>query len=147
MKTKAKTAPSQLSEAHLTKWRALLTASAEQIEALQTKLEMYEQRQEATVEKELFLLEKLIAAEERVEELNSLLAELADPDNQLVVVDPVHLNPADQLPPVACPLLIHVEGELIRAERTAFIASRERAMVYQLEDGRRIEGRFPWTYP
>ena len=147
MKTKQKNPPAPISGAQLNKWRELLAASAEHIDALTRKLEMYERRQEATVEKELFLLEKLIAAEERIAELNDLLAQLADPENQLVIVDPVHLNPADQLPPVGCPLLMEVDGELVRAERTAFIASRERAMVYQLEDGLQIEGRFPWTYP
>ncbi len=147
MKTKPKNMPDSITGEQLVKWRELLMASAEHIDALNAKIAVQERRQEATVEKELFLLEKLIAAEERIAELNDLLAQLADPENQLVQVDPVHLNPADQLPPVGCPLMIEVDGELVRAERTAFIASRERAMVYQLEDGQQIEGRHPWTYP
>lgn len=131
----------------LPKLRELLMASAEHIEALNAKLTMLEGQRDTFVDKELLLLEKLIAAEERNNELNAVLLELADPDNCLVVAEPVHLNPADQLPPVNCPLLIQVDGELLQAERTSFIASRDRAMVYRLNDGREIEGRFPWTYP
>lgn len=131
----------------LPKWRELLMASAEHIGALNAKITMLEGQRDTFVEKELLLLEKLIAAEETINELNGVLLELADPENCLVIAEPVHLNPADQLPPVDCPLLIQVDGELLQAERTSFIASRDRAMVYRLNDGREIEGRFPWTYP
>lgn len=131
----------------LPKWRELLMASAEHIGALTAKITMLEGQRDTFVEKELLLLEKLIAAEETINELNGVLLELADPENCLVIAEPVHLNPADQLPPVDCPLLIQVDGELLQAERTSFIASRDRAMVYRLYDGRELEGRFPWTYP
>ena len=58
----------------------------------------------------------------------------------------VHLNPADHLPPVGCAILIQVDGELVRAERTSFIQSRDRQMVYKTPNGE-IAGRFMWTYP
>lgn len=147
MKTKPKNMPDSFTGEQLAKWRELLMASAEHIDAQNAKIAMLEARRDSFVEKELLLLEKLIAAEERITELNAVLLELADPENCLVVAEPVHLNPADQLPPVDCPLLIQVDGELLQAERTSFIASRDRAMVYRLNDGREIEGRFPWTYP
>lgn len=147
VKTKPKNMPDSITGQQLVKWRELLMASAEHIEALNAKIATQERQRDTFVEKELLLLEKLIAAEERIKELNAVLLELADPDNCLVVAEPVHLNPADQLPPVDCPLLIQVDGELLQAERASFIASRDRAMVYRLNDGRELEGRFPWTYP
>lgn len=62
--------------------------------------------------------------------------------------EPMHLNSADDLPPVDCPLLIEVApGEMKRAHRTAFIASTERTMTYQTTDGEQLSGRFRWTYP
>lgn len=57
------------------------------------------------------------------------------------------LNPADQLAPVECPLLIEVDGKLVRAMRTSHIESRDREMEYQLAGGEIILGRFRWTYP
>lgn len=57
------------------------------------------------------------------------------------------LNPADQLPPVACPLVIEVDGQLIRAERTEFVQHRGHDMNYRLADGSVLRGRFAWTYP
>jgi len=59
----------------------------------------------------------------------------------------VHLNPADHLPPVACPIVIEVDGKLLRAERTGFIEQRDRSMEYELGDGSKILGRHPWTFP
>lgn len=59
-----------------------------------------------------------------------------------------HLNPAEQLPPVDCPLLIEVEpGRLVQAARTRFVESRDREMEYRLADGTTLVGRFRWTYP
>lgn len=60
----------------------------------------------------------------------------------------MHLNRAEHLPPVDCPLLIEVEpGRLVRAVRTSFIANKDRQMEYRLPDGTTITGRFAWTYP
>ena len=56
------------------------------------------------------------------------------------------LNHPDQLPPVECPLLIQVDGELIPAERTCHVETRDRQMIYATEKGEVI-GRFYWTYP
>jgi hypothetical protein len=61
--------------------------------------------------------------------------------------EPPHLNRLDHLPPVDCPLLIEVGGELLKAHRTGFIAERSRQMEYQLSDGTTITGRYRWTYP
>lgn len=58
-----------------------------------------------------------------------------------------HLNHPNHLPPVGCPLLILVNGELIRAERTSHLEKRGRQMEYRTEDGETIVGRFEWTYP
>lgn len=63
------------------------------------------------------------------------------------VDDVSHLNAASLLPPVACPLLIEVDGRLRRAERTGIIANKADGMEYRLDDGSLIYGRFPWTYP
>lgn len=59
----------------------------------------------------------------------------------------MHLNNAEHLPPVGCPLLIEVDGELVRAERTGFISEKGRQMEYKREAGEIITGRFRWTYP
>lgn len=59
----------------------------------------------------------------------------------------IKLNPAEQLPPVRCPLLIEVDGELVRASRTGYIESKDRAMEYKTADGVVIHGRYRWTYP
>lgn len=56
------------------------------------------------------------------------------------------LNAPENLPPVECPLLILVDGKLIRAERTSHIEHRNREMTYRTEAGE-IVGRFEWTYP
>ncbi len=59
----------------------------------------------------------------------------------------VHLNSADKLPPVGCPLLIELPSGLTRAERTGIIADKANSMEYRTADGRMVYGRFPWTYP
>lgn len=59
----------------------------------------------------------------------------------------MHFNPADDLPPVDCPLLLNIEGKLRRAERVCYIQSRGDSMEYRLDDGQIVMGRFPWTYP
>lgn len=59
----------------------------------------------------------------------------------------VHLNPADHLPPVNCPIVIEVDGKLLRAERTGFIEQRDSSMEYELADGSKVLGRHPWTFP
>ena len=61
----------------------------------------------------------------------------------------VHLNPASQLPPVDCPLLIEVSRTdgLLRATRPTFIAGKGDDLIYILDDGQTLTGRFRWTYP
>lgn len=63
------------------------------------------------------------------------------------------LNHPNHLPPVDCPLLIDVDGDLRLAERTSYIEKRGRQMEYALLDSERqptpetITGSFAWTYP
>lgn len=64
-----------------------------------------------------------------------------------VVEGHLHLNPAAQLPPVDCPLVIGVGDTLLRVSRTGYIQDRSRLMEYVTEDGNPILGRFDWTYP
>lgn len=59
----------------------------------------------------------------------------------------IALNDAGHLPPVRCPLLIEVDGQLIQAYRTSFVEQRDRQMEYRLENGQIIIGRYRWTYP
>ena len=67
--------------------------------------------------------------------------------NKLIDHD-THLNAADVLPPVDCPLLIEVApGRLVKAERTGHVASRGNEMEYRVSDGNVIMGRLRWTYP
>ena len=63
------------------------------------------------------------------------------------VCQQVQLNPEGHLPPVACPLLIEVDGELVRAERTGFVEQKDRQLEYRLDSGRTVIGRYRWTYP
>ena len=59
----------------------------------------------------------------------------------------MHLNSPDLLPPVECPIVIQMPcGNLVPAERTRHIESRNRDMEYRLSDGRLVVGRFKWTY-
>ena len=88
-------------------------------------IEYLQQRLSTAVDKQLLLMNRLIEAEDRV--------------------NGPHLN--DHLPPVRCPLLIKVDGKLIHAERTGFVASKGSDMEYELEDGSLIMGRYRWTYP
>lgn len=50
-------------------------------------------------------------------------------------------------PPVDCPLLIEVEGKLIRAHRENWELSKESEMEFILPDGGKLVGRYRWTYP
>ena len=62
--------------------------------------------------------------------------------------DDTHLNSADILPPVACPIVIDIPGAgLKRAERIGYVYHRGDQMEYLLDDGSKINGRFRWTYP
>jgi hypothetical protein len=58
-----------------------------------------------------------------------------------------HLNAAEHLPPVRCPIVIEVDGKLLKAERTSFVEQRGRQMEYQLESGEKMIGRYRWTFP
>ena len=60
----------------------------------------------------------------------------------------IHLNNPEHLPPVNCPLMLELpNGQLVKAERTSFIADRSRDMEYKLESCETITGRYRWTYP
>lgn len=59
----------------------------------------------------------------------------------------IYMNPASLLPPVGCPLLLHVDGQLVKATRTSFVESKADELTYQTTEGDLIRGRFPWTYP
>lgn len=59
----------------------------------------------------------------------------------------ITINSPDRLAPVNCSLLILVDGNLLRARRTSHIERKNREMEYILEDGSKIVGRYPWTYP
>lgn len=103
---------------------ALLAALGEN-QALHGRVALLERRLSTATDKQILLLNKLIAADERV-----------------------HLNSATALPPVECPLLIEVElGVLVAAERTSHVAARGHEMAYRTSDGATILGRFRWTYP
>lgn len=51
------------------------------------------------------------------------------------------------LPPVSCPLLIKVDGKVLRATRTSHIERPDGEMNFVTECGRQLVGRFDWTYP
>lgn len=61
----------------------------------------------------------------------------------------LYLNPADAgfLPPVDCPLLIEVDGEILEARRPVFVEQKDGQLTYELSDGSTLQGRFRWTYP
>ena len=113
---------------------------------LQDEVDRLKGRLSTATDKELLLLQQTITLRARNDEPEGVMLALVEPEMELAIVPPPHLNSADALPPVNCPLLIEVDGELLRAERTSFIPKRGDAMVYQLAD-RQIEGRFKWTYP
>lgn len=104
--------------------QALLAALAEN-QALHGEVALLQRRLSTATDKQILLLNKLIAVDERV-----------------------HLNSASALPPVECPLLIEVEPDyLVPAERTGHVAARGVEMEYRTSDGATILGRFRWTYP
>jgi len=58
-----------------------------------------------------------------------------------------HFNQPERLPPVGCWLLIQLpDGSTLKVRRTGYIASKDRLMSYQMEDGTIINARFRWTY-
>lgn len=66
-----------------------------------------------------------------------------------VAPDDLHFNSADwrSLPPVACPLLIKVDGQVLRASRLNHIERLDGVMDYVTDTGCVLVGRFDWTYP
>ena len=56
-------------------------------------------------------------------------------------------NNPERLPPVACPLVINVNGEAVRATRISHLSDKNGQMDYRLAAGDVIRGRFPWSYP
>ena len=58
-----------------------------------------------------------------------------------------HLNSKYVQPPVDCPLLIEVEGKLIRAHRENWELSKETEMEFILPNGDKLVGKYRWTYP
>lgn len=60
----------------------------------------------------------------------------------------MHLNSANTLPPVQCPLLIEIAPDrVVRAERTSWVLHRDNDLTYKICDGNEITGKFRWTYP
>ena len=59
----------------------------------------------------------------------------------------IHLNPASQTPPVDCPLLIEVDGQLVRVIRRQWARSHNAPLAFYRPDGVLIMGRYRWTYP
>ena len=59
----------------------------------------------------------------------------------------IHLNPASQTPPVDCPLLIEVDGQLLRVIRYEWARSHSDVLYFYLLDGGMITGRYRWTHP
>lgn len=60
-------------------------------------------------------------------------------------------NKPERLPPVACPLVINVNGRAVRATRISHISDKNGQMDYLIDNGSarpvEITGRFPWSYP
>ena len=56
-------------------------------------------------------------------------------------------NRAALLPPVGCPLVIYIDGQIYQAERTNHLTDKAGQMEYQLGGGQVIRGRFEWSYP
>ena len=56
-------------------------------------------------------------------------------------------NRAALLPPVGCPLVIYIDGQIYHAERTNHLTDKAGQMDYQLSGGHVIRGRFEWSYP
>ncbi len=59
----------------------------------------------------------------------------------------MHLNSKDVLPPTDTPLLILVDGDIVRAIRPSLAKRKEDCLEYLTESGETILGRYPWTYP
>lgn len=115
--------------------RALRQSQKNRIALLEQEIELLNRRLSAATDKQILLLNRLIEADEQITELQAQSSM-------------IHLNPAGDLPPVGCPLLIEVEpGVLVHAERTGFISDRNRDMEYLLASGKVIQGRHRWTYP
>lgn len=58
-----------------------------------------------------------------------------------------HFNSATTLPPIECPLVLLVDGKVVRAHRPTPVHKRGDDMVYITEDGTELVGQYPWTYP
>lgn len=117
--------------------RTALQAASAALERALVENELLHSRISTATDKQILLLERLIAADERVQAL-----ELALLDQDF------HLNPADKLPPVECPILVEIAPQrLVAAERTGFISSKGSEMEYRVSDGNVIMGRLRWTYP
>lgn len=56
-------------------------------------------------------------------------------------------NSESRLPPVDCPLVVLAEGWSQPVTRTCHLTDKGGQMNYLTQDGRRLVGRFPWTYP
>lgn len=59
----------------------------------------------------------------------------------------MHLNSKDILPPTDTPLLISVNGVIMKAIRPSLVKRKEDCLEYLTVLGETILGRFPWTYP
>lgn len=59
----------------------------------------------------------------------------------------MHLNSKDVLPPTDTPLLILVDGDIVRAIRPSLAKRKEDCLEYLTVLGETILGRYPWTYP
>lgn len=89
------------------------------------EIELLERRLSNATDKQILLLEKLIAVKEAV-----------------------HLNASDVLPPVDCPLLVELPtGGLAKAQRPGYLTERGGQMQYRLDTGEVVTGRLRWTYP
>ena len=58
----------------------------------------------------------------------------------------MHLNTSSQLPPTHTPLLLLIDGEYVEAMRLTYIQNRDDQIEYYLECGKKIFGRYKWTY-
>lgn len=64
------------------------------------------------------------------------------------VEDPsLEWNSASTLPPVACELLLDIDGKPTIGFRTSYVTNKDSSMSYRLADNSEVEGRFRWTYP
>lgn len=60
---------------------------------------------------------------------------------------PEHFNSPERFPPVDCPLLILVRGQVVAVSRRSYLKNRNDQIEYFTSTGRCIVGRFAWTYP